>query len=399
MISNNEQLSRLNSISEHLLLTIMKFLPPIDILNLMSTCSNIHKKGMSNLLWSTIYQSEYKIEQNNITNIYPPYFFYSQYILQKKILKLWSHTRPITTTISNTSCITCLHLNKNNELIFSDTNGSAGLFRIYPYHSIAIDELYMQHHKQTKICERLNTFYGHCGAIWSIDRHESILFTGSYDKTIKLWDSKSGNCLDTLRGHLNWVSCVKYNSFYNKLISASWDSTIRVWNLNTKQTEKIFNEENGNYIYCISQQEKEGVIFAGTEKKEICIKNLNKYEQKLNSLIGHSGRINCIDCCGDLLFSGSEDKIGIIWDLREGKEVNKLIGHLRGITQIIYDDVSNRIYSSSCDKTINIWDIRMCKKIRSLIGHSSSVYSIAVDQNKLISGSRDNSIRIWHFIT
>ena len=74
-------------------------------------------------------------------------------------------------------------------------------------------------------------------------------------------------------------------------------------------------------------------------------------------------------------------------DLAEGKEVNKLIGHLRGITQIIYDDVSNRIYSSSCDKTINIWDIRMCKKIRSLIGHSSSVYSIAVDQNKLISDS------------
>jgi len=49
------------------------------------------------------------------------------------------------------------------------------------------------------------------------------------------------------------------------------------------------------------------------------------------------------------------------------------------------------------DKTIKIWDIRKSKEIRTLVGHSSGVYSVTFDQAKLISGSNDNTIRIWNF--
>ena len=99
-----------------------------------------------------------------------------------------------------------------------------------------------------------------------------------------------------------------------------------------------------------------------------------------------------------MLFSGSDDKTGKIWDLMTNECISELKGHSKGITNISYDDFSNRIYTSSHDTTIKIWDIRkMDKEIRTLIGHSEGVCSIAFDQSKLISGSKDNSIRIWNF--
>ena len=83
---------------------------------------------------------------------------------------------------------------------------------------------------------------------------------------------------------------------------------------------------------------------------------------------------------------------------RTGKTEITLQGHTKGITCIDFDEISNRIYSSSLDTTIKIWDIRKNdKEIRTLVGHSFGVNSIAFDQEKLISGSKDSSIKIWNF--
>ena len=100
----------------------------------------------------------------------------------------------------------------------------------------------------------------------------------------------------------------------------------------------------------------------------------------------------------NLIFSGSEDKHGRIWDIRNCKCEILLSGHNKGITQIDYDEISNRIFTSSIDKTIKIYDIRKNSEIRTLVGHSDSVFAITFDHGKLISGSKDNSIRIWNFL-
>ena len=51
--------------------------------------------------------------------------------------------------------------------------------------------------------------------------------TGSGDRTIKLWDFKSGHLLQTLKGHNKGVWCLR---FFTKhlLVSGSYDSTLRV---------------------------------------------------------------------------------------------------------------------------------------------------------------------------
>lgn len=55
--------------------------------------------------------------------------------------------------------------------------------------------------------------------------------TGSRDKTIRLWDAYSGQCLKVLIGHDNWIRALVFHPSGKYLLSASDDHTIRVWDL------------------------------------------------------------------------------------------------------------------------------------------------------------------------
>ncbi|MGB7084594.1 MAG: NB-ARC domain-containing protein, partial [Phormidesmis sp.] len=55
------------------------------------------------------------------------------------------------------------------------------------------------------------------------------LMSGSADRTIKLWDVKTGECLQTLEGHSNWVMSVAFSPDGERLVSGSADRTIKLW--------------------------------------------------------------------------------------------------------------------------------------------------------------------------
>lgn len=62
--------------------------------------------------------------------------------------------------------------------------------------------------------------------------NESLLVSGSEDKTIKVWNMDSGTCENTLVGHVDSVTCLaKIDE--NTIISASRDETIKMWNIHS----------------------------------------------------------------------------------------------------------------------------------------------------------------------
>jgi WD40 repeat protein len=85
-----------------------------------------------------------------------------------------------------------------------------------------------QHHKNTKMTHRMQSFVGHGGPVWCLDFNGDTLVSGSYDKTIKVWSIKSSNYLATLRGHTSWVSCVSLKKDNTKLLSGGWDANVKV---------------------------------------------------------------------------------------------------------------------------------------------------------------------------
>lgn len=65
--------------------------------------------------------------------------------------------------------------------------------------STAPDKNYKMLMRETANGERLGTYHGHQGALWTVDVDPTttILATGAADNTIKLWEVKSGRCLKT----------------------------------------------------------------------------------------------------------------------------------------------------------------------------------------------------------
>ncbi|MBC6473611.1 MAG: hypothetical protein GDA48_12975 [Hormoscilla sp. GM102CHS1] len=76
-------------------------------------------------------------------------------------------------------------------------------------------------------------FKGHFNTVYSvaISPDGQLLASGSYDKTIKIWNLGSGRLLRTLTGHSDWVKSVAISPDGQLLASGSWDDTIKIWNL------------------------------------------------------------------------------------------------------------------------------------------------------------------------
>ena len=75
------------------------------------------------------------------------------------------------------------------------------------------------------------TLAGHTHYVQSVCEVGGMLASGSLDKTVKLWDVRSGTCVKTLAGHTYAVYSVC--EVGGMLASASWDNTVKLWPMTT----------------------------------------------------------------------------------------------------------------------------------------------------------------------
>jgi len=57
--------------------------------------------------------------------------------------------------------------------------------------------------------------------------------TGSYDKTAKVWDAKTGAERLTLKGHTDRVASASFNADGSRIVTGSYDQTAKVWDVKT----------------------------------------------------------------------------------------------------------------------------------------------------------------------
>jgi len=62
-----------------------------------------------------------------------------------------------------------------------------------------------------------------------------LIASGSFDKSIKLWDGKTGKYISSLRGHVQSVYQIAWSSDSRLLCSGSADSTLKVWDAKAKK--------------------------------------------------------------------------------------------------------------------------------------------------------------------
>jgi WD40 repeat protein len=207
----------------------------------------------------------------------------------------------------------------------------------------------------------IRTLEGHSYSVEAIavTPDGKTVISGSDDKTIKIWDLRTGTEKFTLTGHSDWVNAIAVTPDGKTVISGSVDKTIKIWDLVT-----------------------------GTEKFTVK---------------GHSDFVNAIAVTpdGKTVISGSVDKTIKIWDLVTGTEKFTVKGHSYSVKVIVFTPDGKTVISASTDNTIKIWDVETGTEKFTLKGHSSWVSAIALapDGKTLISASRDNTIEIWDLAT
>lgn len=270
-----------------------------------------------------------------------------------------------------------------------------------------------------------------------------FLITGSYDKTIKVWQlcdyskaypllflikKKLNNvlykkkfvlsiissfkidlaskikCLRSLEGHETAIVSLLKFANNTRLASGSKDGIIKIWNVFEWSCINTFSAHNG-WVWCLSEFVYTNIltIASGGEDGYIRLWNSSTFEN-LTVLKGHENMIRCIANINltetNLLASGGRDNLIRLWN-SEGGLVNVLKGHtywIYSIIQINYQRGNKLIASGSLDKTIKLWDIILGTCLKTFIGHDydiSCIINLNVDKNIIASASNDNNIMLW----
>ncbi|KAI0201680.1 WD40 repeat-like protein [Astrocystis sublimbata] len=213
------------------------------------------------------------------------------------------------------------------------------------------------------------------------------IITGSDDMLIHVYDTKTGHERKSLEGHEGGVWALQYEG--NVLVSGSTDRSVRVWDIEKGVCTQIFYGHTST-VRCLQ------ILMPTTVRKD--------------------GRDVTMPA-KPLIITGSRDSQLRVWRLPEpgsrryiqtGPPANDsdcpyfirtLQGHTHSVRAIAAH--ADTLVSGSYDNTVRVWRISTGQTLHVLQGHSQKVYSVVLDieRNRCISGSMDSFVKIWDLET
>ncbi|CAI2175514.1 10951_t:CDS:10 [Funneliformis geosporum] len=182
--------------------------------------------------------------------------------------------------------------------------------------------------------------------------------SASWDKTLRLWDLNNGTTTRRFVGHEKDVLSVSFSPDNRQIVSGSRDKTIKLWNTLGECKFNIQDDGHSEWVSCVrfSPNPSNPVIVSCGWDKLVKVWELTKCKLRTNH-IGHTGYINTVTISpdGSLCASGGKDGITMLWDLNEGKHLYSLeAGDI--INALVFSP--NRYWLCAATASfIKIWDL------------------------------------------
>ncbi|KAG1678253.1 hypothetical protein FOA52_013873 [Chlamydomonas sp. UWO 241] len=228
---------------------------------------------------------------------------------------------------------------------------------------------------------------GHDEIVWSVEVYGSRLLSASADKTIRVWDVASRRCEKVLEEHTRPVLSLAISN--GRLYSGSYDYSIKVWDLDSlTRIRTLTGHTDAVRALAVSG----GKLFSGSYDGTVRVWDESRM-QCVEVLKGHIGPVRTLVACNGLMFSGSYDKTVRVWDVAALEPKACLTGHTSAVRALVAS--ATRVFSGSDDATIKVWDAETLQCLKTLTGHEDNVRVLAVSDRFLFSGSWDKTIRVW----
>ena len=210
--------------------------------------------------------------------------------------------------------------------------------------------------------QNIDTFEGHTNQVSSVafSLDGTILASGSYDGTIKLWDMATQQNIGTFEGHTDAVSSVTFSADGTILASGSCDGTTKLWDVAAQQNIDILEEDGlAPCIYSVAFS-PDGALLA----------------------IGR----------GNDPFGGTVK----LWEVSTRRIIASFVPHLGSVTFVSFSRDGGTLASGSQDGTVKLWDVATYAQIASL-PHTAEVWAVSFspDGGTLVSGTRTGTVELW----
>ena len=234
---------------------------------------------------------------------------------------------------------------------------------------------------------------------WSPD--SKYIASSSLDRTIRVWDTNTGTCIQSLKDHTSWVRAVAWSPDSKYIASGSDDTTIKVWDATTENC--IHTLEGHTSIVWSAAWSPDRKYIASGSFEEIKIWDAVT-GACINTLTGNTYGINSVSWSSDgkHIIGSSNNKIIKIWDAQSGICLHTLGSYINTITSIkaLSPDGKYTAGSYTDNKIRVVWNAIPDIYISALKGHTGWVNSVSwsPDGKYIASSSDDKTVRLWQWI-
>jgi serine/threonine protein kinase len=290
--------------------------------------------------------------------------------------------------------------------------------------------------------EEIFELEGHSDVVSSVDISSdgTKIISGSYDKTIRVWSSKTYEGLGILEGHKGWVRSVAVSPDGHSMASGGDDGRVIFWDIEKRMIQFELRSEpevinalkfssDGGYlaiggntrklgIYSCDSRDirmydtsgdiirafafsNDGRFSASTSGQNCSVIEIREAESGkiIQSLEDHKGQIWSLSWQrqGLYLASAGTDGIVKIWSLDTYNLLKSINNENAFIWTVMFSHDGRMIAYGSSSGKISIWSFDENREILNFEAHKGGVYSLVFspDDNRLVSGGGDNSVKIW----
>ncbi|KAK6912739.1 WD40 repeat [Dillenia turbinata] len=206
---------------------------------------------------------------------------------------------------------------------------------------------------------------------------EGLLYTGSWDKTVKTWRISDKKCVDSFVAHDDNVNAIVVNPEDGCVFTCSSDSSIKVWRRVYGQSSHTLTitlkfQPSPINALALSLSMNSCFLYSGSSDGFVNFWEKERMSGRFNHggfLQGHRFSVLCLVAINKLIFSGSEDTTIRVWRREEGSCFHECLAVLDGhrgpvrclAASLEMDKVVKGflIYSASLDQSFKVWRVKV----------------------------------------